>query len=148
MKKLISVLCCCIFAIFLISCACSDRILGNSMIEYYSDDSNYVQVEGTIMSVYQFPNTQECMYYIKINTEGHNFQMRNDGTVPFEIYSDLEVDLELQEGDEIVFISAPMFFYNGHHLPIVSLEKDNISYLSFEKGKADYLDWITSAFLD
>ena len=39
-----------------------------------------------------------------------------------------------------------MYFYNGHYLPIVHIEKDEKEYLSFEVGKQNYLKWIEETF--
>lgn len=45
-------------------------------------------------------------------------------------------------GDSIDFVSAPRIFYDGQNMPIVALKKDEEVLLSFERGKADYIEWI------
>lgn len=52
----------------------------------------------------------------------------------------------LQENDRILFTSAPDFFYNGHNLPLVHIEKEGITLLTYTEGKKDYLSWINEYF--
>lgn len=119
-----------------------DGILAKKMLEYYRDDNNYVELEGVIVS----KDNKADVLYIEITTENHDFSTFNDKSTDFRIYS--ETDVELNIGDTLKFISAPMYFYNGHRLPIISLEKDGEIYLTFEKGKSDYLNWIQKTFGD
>lgn len=48
----------------------------------------------------------------------------------------------LNVDDVVIITSAPMIFYNGQIPPIVYLEKDGETLISYEEGKAAYLDWI------
>ena len=117
--------------------------LRNKMLEYYSNDSNYEKLDGIIVTM---DNTVEPLLGIDILTENHEFPLNTDGYQNFIIIGDGDWMDDLKVGDEISFVSAPMYFYNGHQLPIVSLEKDGQMYLSFERGKEEYLQWIQETF--
>ena len=114
--------------------------LRDKMIEYYSDDNNYQSLDGVVV------NIESNILEINITTPNHSFPININGCQEFELmnYGDWVSDIKV--GDEISFISAPMYFYNGHCLPIVSLEKEGQLYLSFDKGKDDYLHWIKETF--
>ena len=144
-KRIISLLvliCMLIIPIGLSACEAACRIynapLRKHMIEYYSDDSNYISLNGVIVSIYYGQRE------IDIATEDSDITA--EGPVPFNVMIDLNVLDEMQVGDEITFVTAPMSFYNGHIWPIVAVEKDGKTYLSFEDGKASYLEWIDETF--
>lgn len=112
--------------------------LRNGMIEYYSDDSNYINLDGVIVSI------DYCQWEIDITTEDSGITA--EGPVKFDVMIDLDLLDEMEIGDEISFVTAPMYFYNGHIWPIVAVEKDGKTYVSFEDGKAHYLHWIEKTF--
>lgn len=115
-----------------------DAPLRKHMIKYYSDDSNYINLNGVIISMYY------SEWEIDITTENSNFT--GEGYVKFHVMNGWHLVDEMEIGDEISFVTAPMDFYNGHIIPIVALEKDGQTYLSFEDGKEDYLQWIENTF--
>ena len=112
--------------------------LKKHMTEYYSDDSNYISLDGVIVSMYY------AQWEIDITTEDSH--LTGEGTVTFHVMIDSNVLDEMEVGDKISFVTAPMDFYNGHIWPIVAVEKDGKTYVSFEDGKARYLQWIEDTF--
>ncbi len=112
--------------------------LRKHMIEYYSDDSNYINLNGIIVSI----DTSE--WEIDITTEDSNFT--GEGYEKFDVMLYMDFIDEMKIGDEISFVTAPMCFYNGHISPIVALEKNGKTYLTFEDGKECYLQWIDETF--
>lgn len=60
----------------------------------------------------------------------------------FSIYEHTEIYDLIFVSDSLDFVSAPRIFYDGQNMPIVALKKDDEILLSFEKGKADYIEWI------
>ena len=113
--------------------------LRNKMFDYYSNNDNYVELQGIVIS----PENSFGRMEIDILTESHGFPVNaQTGYGEFEsgaIY-------ELTSGDKITFISSPMYFYNGHVLPIMALKKDDVVLLEFEDGKKMYLEWIEENF--
>lgn len=115
--------------------------LRNKMINYYSDDSNYQNLEGIITSL------DGHLIEIDILTENTEFDRKPvNGYQDFFLMDYPEFIDNLNVGDKISFVSAPMCFYNGDHYRIVSLEKEGEVYLTFEKGKAENLEWIAIMF--
>lgn len=139
MKKLLIFLSCCLIPLIM-ACDCNGPY-RKRMLNYYSNDSNYAELNGTIVQI-QNDHTLE----IKILTEGHNFPTYNEGYQVFGLYTSSVNDYDITEGDNITFISAPDYFYDGHQLPIVALSKSEEQYLSFESGKNEYLRWIQEEF--
>lgn len=139
MKKIMTVLLV-ICLMFLASCD-FNAPLRNKMIKYYSNDENYVKLEGILVEITEHKNLR-----IQITTEEHEFAMYEGETVYFTVHNNEYLLQSLFVGDELVFISAPMIFYNGQEEPIIALEKGGKTYLSFEDGKASYLKWIEETF--
>ena len=148
-KRIISVLILigtCIISIGLSACdsACAafhtwfNAPLRNKMIEYYSNDSNYINLDGVIVSI------DTSVWGIDITTEDSGITA--EGPVTFYVMIDPYALDEMEVGDEISFVTAPMYFYNGHISPIVAVEKDGKTYVSFEDGKERYLQWIEKTF--
>lgn len=139
MKKALSIILAFVF-ILLAFCSCDfNAPLRKKMLEYYSDDGNYVELQGVVIS----PENDYGYMEIDILTESHGFPLNAETG-----YGEFESGLvyNLNPGDEITFISAPMYFYNGHVLPIMALEKDDVVILAFEDGKSSYLAWIEESF--
>lgn len=110
------------------------------MIDYYSNDENYVILEGKIISLSK--DLIEIEY-----SEGFDFSYNLEtGYGEFMIIDFGEQNYDLQIGDTIVFSSAPKHFYNGQRLPIVSIEKNGITIMNFEEGKLRYINWIQNDF--
>lgn len=141
MKKSVSIL---TLIALLISCmflsSCDfNAPLRNKMLDYYSNNDNYVELQGIVVS----PENSYGRMEIDILTESHGFPLNaQTGYAEFEV----SAIYELAPGDKITFVSAPMHFYNGHILPIMALEKDGVVLFNFEDGKESYLNWIEENF--
>ena len=114
--------------------------LRKKMIQYYSDDNHYYQLDGVIISI------NDIVLEIDILTENHVFPVNTNGYQNFIVINAADWISDLSEGDEISFTSAPMHFYNGHYLPIISLKKGDTVYMTFEEGKKHYLNFIYTVF--
>lgn len=131
-----------IFIIILSFASCDfNGPLRKKMLTYYSDDMNYKTMEGIIKSI----DGKELT--LSILTENHDFSVNTAGDLQDVILIENgSQHYDLKVGDTIVFTSAPMYFYNGHKIPIVSLQKGDTIYLTFEEGKRLYLEWIQKTF--
>lgn len=133
--------------ILLLSSCDFNAPLRNKMVDYYSENINYIELYGVIVSINIIESTQENILEIDILTENHSFPINTEtGYGEFVIVSYDQYDFDLEANDEIIFNSAPMYFYNGHYLPITSLEKSGEILLTFCEGKESYLMWIKKSF--
>ena len=123
------------FSVFTLSCG----LLENKMCEYYSDDNNYQQVRGVVTET-----VNEHVIVVEILSDSEDF-IKYGNKVQFEICSNESVGRQIMVGDNIEFISAPKYFYNGNKLPIVQIVLDDIEYLDFLDGKEFLLEKIVKA---
>ena len=127
----------CIFIFFLSACD-YNAPLRNHMIEYYSQDSNYVDLVGKVINIENEAKCEiviisgDCEYF-KLNVNGYYFSFCGSAQ-------------GVEEGDIISFTTAPMLFYNGDKYRIVYLEKDGEIVYTFEEGKRNLLIWIEETF--
>lgn len=134
-------------SILLLSSCDFNAPLRDKMIDYYSENENYEELYGIIISVNTIESIKESIMEINILTENHNFPISAEtGYGSFVIIDYDKYSFDLKMDDEIIFKSAPMYFYNGHYLPIVSIEKNGKILLAFNEGKENYLDWIQKTF--
>ena len=122
---------------FLIGCTTSNQKIDKKMIEKYSDNQNYVTLNGEVIEFNENNVIIKC-------EELNDYLSYEDELCDYYIYSDQFV--ELQVGEEIQFTTVPFHFYNGHKLPIVELKIDENTLLSFEEGKENLLDWVNINF--
>lgn len=137
-KKLIAIILA-TFIILLFSCD-YNAPLRKKMIKYYSDDNNYYQLDGVVISI------NDIILEIDILTPNHVFPINTNGYQRFIAITTDSYIVDLSEGDKISFTSAPMHFYNGHYLPIISIKKGDTVYMTFEEGKKLYLEFINTVF--
>ena len=119
--------------------ASSCGLLETKMCEYYSDDNNYQQVSGVITEI-----VNDHIIVVEILSDSEDFT-KYGNKVQFEICSNESADWQVMVGDNIEFISASKYFYNGHKLPIVQIVLDDIEYLDFLDGKEFLLTKIVKA---
>lgn len=119
---------------------CDILMSNKNMLNYYSDDSNYETITCIIVSkrLSNYPNS----IVVDIQAENSSFTPDYYGYNLFHFYFDTEIYDLLNVDDVVIITSAPMIFYNGQIPPIVYLEKDGETLISYEEGKAAYLDWI------
>ena len=113
-----------------------DGPLRKKMLDYYSDDDNYANYVGTIVSV----DKEHC--YVEIVCQDD--EMPNQ--TQYTIYGESSIYDTLRPDDEVILCSSPMYFYNSHNLPIVYLEKQSEVLLEFEEGKENLLEDIRNTF--
>ena len=111
--------------------------LRNEMIDYYSENKNYVTLSGEITE------SNDNLVEIKCE-ELINYINYAKETCYYLIYS--KQTIELSVGDQIEFVTVPFHFYNGHTLPIVELKKDGETLLSCEEGKENLINWVKTTF--
>ena len=134
MKKLFVIVL--VFAILMLcGCKSHDEILLERMIPYYSDDSNFVTLTGTVVIPKVTEPGQYVVGCIVINCPDIEKYTSTPVIDSYSICSDKELDI--QTGDTITFVTAPFHFYN-HKLPVVSIIIDGEVLLDFETGR-EYL---------
>ncbi len=147
MKKrwLVCILC----FLFLSSCD-FNAPLRNRMREYYTNDDNYVEISGTIVTVEYQELAKTYLFEIEVSPEFQDIYYSTrllNGNVRFDLLCDTPEQYEFQSGDELIFTTAIFNFYAGHHYPLIAIQRGDEVLLTFEKGKADYLKWIETLFL-
>lgn len=135
MKKIAIII---LFAmLFLSGCNISNQRLKTKMIEKYSEDQNYVALSGEIIECNDNNATIKCVglkEYISYQNE----------LCDYYIYSNQIIELSV--GEKVDFVTVPFHFYNGHKLPIVELQIDGITLLTFEEGKENLINWVNENF--
>ncbi len=145
MRKVLCIIIC-ILSIVLPSCE-MNAPLRNKMTEYYSQDENYMQLEGRIVGTQYIESLDHMLVEIVFDKEKYDFPYNaSTGYGEFVLVHWSSKQYSLQENDRILFTSAPGFFYNGHNLPLVHIEKEGITLLTYTEGKKDYLSWINEYF--
>lgn len=143
MKKSLIIPCVICFLMPLLFCltSCLSDMYRKRMLDYYEDDSVYVELTGVVKEKGSFNNLT-----IEVTNSSADFYMYSMEIGDFMLYSNAEILVNIEENDTIVFISAPQQFYDGHIWPIVALKKGEQELLSFEEGKNSYLKWIKEDF--
>ena len=116
--------------------------LRNKMLNYYNQDENYSQLIGVVKAMEYFEESERLFIEIDFSTENDFPENAVTGYGEFVLIGGLVDESDLCIDDTITFLSAPMYFYNGHQLPIVYLEKEGEILLPFDEGKEEYLNWI------
>ena len=111
--------------------------LIRKMNEKYTNNDNYVELYGTVISCFDNEIVIKC-------NELKNYISYEDNVSSYHIYANSYLDIN--PGDEIYFVTVPFHFYNGHKLPIVEIRNENQILLSFEEGKSNLLFWVNNEF--
>lgn len=121
---IISVILC--FAVFLSSCD------TRKMLNYYSDENNYITVVGTVYFINYtsselylgFENMSEKLSDDCFKIAGKNLSIaKNNG-----------IRQKIEIGDEVTFVTAPKYFGDGYVMPIVSVSVEGETLLEFNDG--------------
>ena len=120
--------------------------LRSKMLDYYGQDKNYIELSGIIKGITYRKNNEliievDLLNGTEIFSHNHETELSEFVLVNWSTY-----DFSFALSDTIIFSSAPMYFYNGHILPIVHIEKEGVVLLTIEKGKESYLNWIEKTF--
>lgn len=131
---------CLILIIFSLT-SCTNEMYQKRMLEYYSEDSNFVELTGIVKE-----KNQNNTLTVEVLTKSAEFELYNMEVGDFMLYTNVEILDNIELEDEIAFTSAPRQFYDGHKWPIVALSKGGQKLLSFEEGKENYINWIKNDF--
>ena len=111
-------------------------------LEYYSEDSNYIMATCTVRHLGWGPD--QSYVYIAFEDIPEEYSDTN-----FVIEGEnLRIVLEngflekVKLGTEVVYVSAPRYFWDGYSMPIVELSVDGEVLLSFAEGKGNLLNFI------
>ena len=132
------------------SCATSKE----NLLEYYSDNENYTEFPGTIKEIYPDGKGNILLSIVPLY-ETELIPKWSGNYWDFKLCitnKNLELlestDFDLSVNSIYSFVSAPRAYYVGWRCPIVEitdLDKGK-TFLSFEKGKANWLDYINENF--
>ena len=147
MRKLVATLQCLLLILFSVVACDFDAPLRSRMLEYYSNNANYIEIHGVVKNVRHIEEINELRLEIQVvtNTE----ELRANAETGWCLFKIVDYDINyfsIDINDDVIFCTAPRIFYDGHIIPIVSLERNNIVLLDFEDGKAKYLSWINAEF--
>ena len=111
-------------------------------LEYYSEDSNYIMATGTVRHLGWGPD--QSYVYIAFEDIPEEYSDTN-----FVIEAEnLRIVLEngfvekVKLGTEVIYVSAPRYFWDGYSMPIVELSVNGEVLLTFDEGKTNLLDMI------
>ena len=127
----------CILLVSLCSCSSSE------MISYYSHKEHYISVIGTVSYINYSEDTTAL--YIGFSEmyptlDDTCFKICGEN---FEIVKANKIDDKLTIGEQIIFITAPMYFGDGYIMPIVALSINGEDLLNFEEGYENWIDWLS-----
>ena len=111
--------------------------------EYYSQKENYISVTGTVSSIKY--NEESTALYIDFSELSPTL----DDTCFKIVGKNLEtvksnrIDDKIKIGEQLTFITAPMYFGDGYVMPIVAVSINGEVLLDFEEGYENLLDWIS-----
>ena len=141
-----SLLCLILILLSVLSCDFNSS-LRTRMVEYYSNNDNYIEIQGVVHNVRYIEEIKQLRLDVKVLTKTEEFYVNTEtGLVTFNIVENETTDFLIDVNDEVVFYTAPWIFYNGHINPIISLRCNDAMLIDFEEGKAKYLSWINDEF--
>ncbi len=119
-----------VLASLILVCGCSSRRLVN----YYSNQSNYIETTTEITGIYFYKDIEKLM--LVINTDGTEYSdshlvLRGKNAESVVEQGGLEL---LAIGSQVTFTAAPKYFGDGYEVPIVALYAENKNLLLFEDG--------------
>lgn len=128
----------CLLLVMLLSSGCSPWWLKPRMIKYYSDDSNYEEVDCQITNCWLSHGYWQ--FTANILTANHHLEDSHHGKYFFTVRS--EIPVELSVDDLLTIITAGHTYYLNWYFPVVQIKKGEETVLAFEQGKQDLLAWI------
>lgn len=127
----------CIMLVFLSSCASSQKK------KYYANKENYISATGTISSITY--NEDATILYLGFSELSPSFDDVFFKIVGenLQIVLNNDIDTKLKVGTQVTFITAPKYFGDGYVMPIVAISIGEESFLKFEDGYPNLLDWLS-----
>ena len=109
----------------------------HEMLEVYSNNENYVTLEGEIIEI----NNTDNNIFVLIKCEKLKQYIPNEKEIcEYIIFSNQTIDIQV--GDNVTFITSNVGFKYTDWLPIVSITKNNINLLEFDEGKNNLIKWV------
>ena len=116
------------------------------MLQYYSENSNYEELEGIILNFEEIRGVDDLFIEIEFENENihdhylyHPLMVINKNKEVLKKNGFFE---NVSIGDKIKIVTASRYFYDGYRIPIVAIECDNIVYLDFQTGRENLLKWV------
>lgn len=135
-KKAILVLYSLCLLVFSTSCT------TGKMKEYYSQQSNYVNVTGILTHISY--NEDRTAIYLGFSNLSPQFDDNNFKIVGnnLPIVQRNGIDEKIKIGDQVNFVTAARYFGDGYVMPIVEISVNEEKLLSFDEGFANFLKWL------
>jgi len=102
--------------------------------KYYSEIDNFITDEAVVTNIiYNEKNNSVILWLSDIDKayQDSTFKVNSANT---DILFENGFFDNVKKGDKITYISAPGYFGDGYIMPIVALNKDNESFLTFSAG--------------
>lgn len=124
--------------IFLLFCITGCQPPGKQkMLEVYSNNENYITLQGEIIEI----NNKNNNTLVTIKCEEFKKYIPNEKDVTeYLIFSNYDIDIQV--GDNVMFITSNIRFEYIEWLPIVSITRDNITLLEYNEGKKNLINWV------
>lgn len=107
------------------------------MLEIYSNNENYITLQGEIIEI----NNENNNIFVTIKCEELKKYIPKEKDVSeYWVFSNYDIDIQV--GDNVMFITSNVRFKYTDWLPIVSITMDNITLLEFNEGKKNLIDWV------
>ena len=135
-KKIILLFIAVILSSILSSCGRSREL------DYYSNEANYIVATGTLVHV-AYSSDLDALYlgFSELNPDFDDITFKIVGK-NLTIAQDNGIDDKIQLGDQLTFISAPLYLGDGYVMPIVELSVQGETLLCFEEGVPNFLEWL------
>ena len=111
-------------------------------VKYYSQRDNYVNAVGTVTHIaYSEDNMELCLGFSELTPtfDDTDFEIVGEN---LRIAQDNGIDTKIKIGDQVEFITAPRYFYDGYIMPIVAISVNGECLLEFEEGFGNFFKWI------
>ena len=112
--------------------------------KYYEGKSNYVEAKGTV--AYISCNEENKALYIDFSVtepvfDDTCFKIVGDN---YDIVKKNGINNVLKVGSDVTFITAPKCFGDGYVMPIVSISVGEDTFLTFNEGFPNLINWLDS----
>lgn len=123
----------CIITIVFLFSSCEKQ----RMMDYYSNEENYITVSGTLTHIYSTDDTL-CLGFSDVFFYSADFNFVGDN---LNIVKQKGIDEKLEKGKTIEFVTAPGTWGDGYIYPIVEITIDGETLLEFEEGFPNFLEY-------
>lgn len=110
--------------------------------EYYSQKTNYITAAGTVSHI--SCDAENRSLYIGFSSLTPSFDDSSFKIVGknFDVVYGKGITDFLEMGSQAEFITAPMYFGDGYVMPIVSISIEGETFLGFEEGFQNFVEWL------